>query len=397
MRFTDFYAGSAVGAPSRNALMTGRHTGNTFVRGKFHTGSWPADLTLPDSAKTIAEYMKEAGYRTAMMGKWGLGNKPNEQGFDYSLAYLDQIDAHSYYPPHLWENQQKLPLKGNQDDGRGTYSHNVFVNKTLEYIKDSSSEEPFFLYLPYTLPHGAFEIPDDAPYSNEAWPQQKKNIAAMITLLDRDVGRILQLLEDKGIAENTIVFFTSDNGPTGAGNRYFDSNGPLRGIKRDLYEGGIRVPLIAWWPGTIQGGQTSHHVTAAWDFLPTLAELTGVEVQPGIDGLSFVPELLGEEQPKHEFLYWEYYHYNWSWGRDDYDGQPQNLLQSLAIRYGKWKAVKNNIYHNADAMLELYDLSTDIGENNNVTDEYPEVVRKIQNYISECCSVSPYFPRHSKN
>lgn len=392
IRFTNFYAGSTVCAPSRNVLMTGRHTGHTYVRGNFHTGSWPADLALPDTVMTIAEYMKEAGYRTAMMGKWGLGDEPNEQGFDYTLAYLDQIDAHSYYPPHLWENQQKLPLKGNQNEGRSTYSHNVFVDKTLEYIENSNTEEPFFLYLPYSLPHGQFEISDDAPYSNEDWPQQKKNIAAMITLLDQDVGRIIQLLRDKGIAENTVVFFTSDNGPTGAGNRYFNSNGPLKGIKRDLYEGGIRVPLIAWWPETIRPGQTSNHIAAAWDFLPTIAELAGAEVHEPIDGISFLPELLGEKQSEHKFLYWEYYHYNWTWGRDDYDERPRNWLQSRAVRYGQWKVVENNIPGDVNSALELYNLSTDIGEEHNVADEHSEIVRKIQNYISDCCSVSPHFP-----
>lgn len=391
-RFTDFYAGSTVCAPSRNVLMTGRHTGHTYVRGNFHTGSWPADLTLPDTVKTVAEYMKEAGYQTAMIGKWGLGDTPNEQGFDYSLAYLDQIDAHSYYPPHLWENQQKLLLGGNQEGERGTYSHHVFVDKTLEYIEDSSSDEPFFLYLPYTIPHGRFEIPDDTPYSNKDWPPQKKNIAAMITLLDQDIGRIIQLLKDKEISENTVVFFTSDNGPTGAGNQYFNSNGPLKGIKRDLYEGGIRVPLIAWWPETIRAGQTSSHVSAAWDFLPTLADLAGVEVQESIDGVSFLPELLGKEQPRHEYLYWEYYHYNWTWGRDDYDGQPRNWLQSRAVRYGKWKAVENDIYRNGNSTLELYDLSADIGEEKNIAEDHPEIVGKIKKYISGCCSVSPHFP-----
>lgn len=392
MRFTDFYAGSTVCAPSRNVLMTGRHTGHTYVRGNFHTGSWPADLTLPDSVVTMAEYLKEAGYRTAMLGKWGLGDKPNEQGFDYTLAYLDQIDAHSYYPPHLWENQQKLLIEGNQEGGRGTYSHNVFVDKTLEYIEASGSEAPFFLYLPYTIPHSRFEIPDDAPYSSEDWPQQKKNIAAMISLLDRDVGRILQLLEEKGIAENTVVFFTSDNGPTAAGNRYFDSNGPLRGIKRDLYEGGIRVPLLAWWPGTIRPGQTSNHMSAAWDLLPTLTEIAGAEAPRDVDGISLLPELLGKEQPGHEFLYWEYYHYNWSWGRADHDGRPRNWLESRAVRYGKWKAVQTNVSSNESSSFELYDLSVDIGETRNIAADHPQILRKIEAYLSTCCTSSPYFP-----
>lgn len=388
MRFTSFYSGSTVCAPSRNVLMTGRHTGHTLVRGNYHTGEWPADLTLPDSTRTIAEYLKGVGYKTAMIGKWGLGDEPNKQGFDYSLAYLDQIDAHSYYPLHLWENEQKLPLEGNIDDKQGTYSHNVFVDKTLEYIRSYNSDEPFFMYLPYTIPHGRFEPPEDTPYTAKDWPQQQKNIAAMITRLDRDIGRILQLLEEKGIAGNTLVLFTSDNGPTGSANQFFNSNGPLRGIKRDLYEGGIRVPLIAWWPGTIHPGQTSDHVAAAWDLLPTFTELAGIELPAGIDGVSFVPELLGKEQPEHEFLYWEYYHYNWSWGREDHDGRPRNWLAGRAVRYGKWKAVTGD----TSVDWELYNLENDLGETYNVVSDHPEIIRKIKKHLATCCNTSPYFP-----
>lgn len=399
IRFTDHYSGASVCKPARESLMTGMHTGNTYIKGNFLSRS-EGDFATPFDKigrKTIAEYVKSAGYKTAMMGKWGLGGAgsgsgPNSRGFDYSLAYLSQINAHNYYPPFIWENEEMLILEENQDGQQGVYSHHLFVNKTLEYIEQNSEEEaPFFLYLPFTPPHGRFEIPNADPYADEEWDQRHKNIAAMITMLDHDVGRILNLLKDKNIDENTVVFFTSDNGPTGTANQFFDSNGPLRGVKSDLYEGGIRVPMIAWWPGTIKPGQTSNHISAGWDFLPTITEIAGIEPPDNIDGISMLPELRGGEQPKHDFLYWELYPYNYGWGSEN-NTQPRNWLERRAVRYGKWKAVISNIFSEKNAVMELYDLENDIGETTNVADDHPKVVQKIEAYMIRNYNKNPHFP-----
>lgn len=398
MRFTDHYAGASICKPARESIMTGMHTGNTYVRGNFLSQS-EGDFATPFDnigRLTIAEYVKQAGYTTTLLGKWGLGGAgsgsgPNSRGFDYSLAYLSQVNAHNYFPPFLWENEDQIFLEGNRDGQKGEYSHALFVDKTLEIIENTNPDEPFFLYLPYTLPHGRFEIPDDAPYSDRDWGQQQKNIAAMITLLDTDVGRIVQLLKDKGIAENTVFFFTSDNGPTGSATRHFNSNGPLRGIKSDLYEGGIRVPMIAWWPGTIQPGQTSGHISAAWDFLPTIAEIAGLEPPSDIDGISLLPELLGQEQTPHEFLYWELYGYNYNWSAEG-NTRPRNYLQHRAARYGKWKAVKTDIYETRNAQIELYDLENDIGETTDVAADNPKIVQKIEAYMIRTYQTNPHFP-----
>lgn len=394
IRFTDFYSGSTVCAPSREALLTGMHTGHTFVRGNFNTGDPEGDLNMPGDKRTIGEYLKQAGYRTAVIGKWGVGSPgsgPNTQGFDYSFCYLDQISAHNYYPPHLFENEKKVLLEDNRDGAERTYSHDVFVDKTLDFIRNSDRQQPFFLYLPYTIPHGKHVVPDDAPYSEENWAQQFKNYAAMITRLDRDVGRIMQLLKEKGIAGNTVVLFTSDNGANPAFARFFKSNGSLRGAKRDLYEGGIREPLIVCWPGKIKPGRTSGHVSAAWDLLPSVCEIAGAEAPTGIDGISFLPELLGKQQPEHEFLYWEYYEYNWNWGKNG-NQQPRNWLESRAVRYGKWKAVKTRIFEDPQAPAELYDLEADRAETRNVAAEHPEIIKKVEDHFADCCTGSRYFP-----
>lgn len=395
LRFTDFYAGSTVCSPSREALLTGMHTGHTFIRGNFNTGDSIADLTIPDETVTIAQYLKKADYQTAIIGKWGVGGPghgPNEHGFDYSLCYLDQIKAHNYYPAYLWENEEVLKLKGNEGGQQGTYSHHVFADKTLEYIRQAKENNPFFLYLPYTVPHGEHVIPDDAPYTSEDWPQNAKNYAAMITLLDQDVGRIVQELENKGIADNTIIFFTSDNGANPAFAKFFQSNGALRGAKRDLYEGGIREPLIAYWPGHIEAGRESAHIAAAWDFSPTICQLAGVTVSDTIDGISLLPALLGKEQQEHPFLYWEYYGYNWNWGKPG-NTALRNQLESRAARFGKWKAVQKGNFANDSSSIELYNLEVDVSETDNLSSEHPEIVAKARDYFeSGSSSGSPYFP-----
>lgn len=376
IRFTDFYSGSTVCAPSRCALMTGHHTGHARLRGNALVPLRPKDITVP-------EVLKAAGYSTAMFGKWGLGEPgttgvPNQKGFDEWYGYLNQVHAHDYYPDYLWSNQERVPVPQN------TYSHDLFTQKALAYIRRKQNQ-PFFLYLPYTVPHAnnelgdqGMQVPDDAPYSDQQWPQQQKNYAAMITRLDGDVGKILALLSQLGLDEDTIVCFTSDNGPHmegGADAEFFNSNGPFQGVKRDLYDGGVRVPMIARWPGTIKVGQ-NHQPFALWDFLPTLAEIAGVQAPPDIDGISLLPALLGRQQQNHEFLYWEFHERGFE----------------QAVRMGSWKAVR----HGLNQPIELYDLKTDINEQRNVATHYPAVVQKIEEILDTARTDSLEFPVHDK-
>lgn len=323
MRLTDFYAGSTVCAPSRCTLMTGLHTGHARVRGNARVPLEPVDVT-------VAEVLKEAGYTTGIVGKWGLGEPgttgiPNRQGFDYWFGYLNQRHAHNFYPEYLWRNEEKVVLEGNKAKGgvssqRAQYSHDLFTSEALEFIKRQQKAQPFFLYLAYTIPHtnnergraegDGMEVPDYGIYADRDWPQPQKGHAAMITRMDHDIGKVIDLLRELQMDRNTLVIFSSDNGTHregGARPEFFKSSGRLRGIKRALYEGGIRVPTLAWWPGTIQAGSTSDSALAFWDFLPTAAELAGLEPPAGLDGISFVNALLGKEQEKHDYLYWEFY------------------------------------------------------------------------------------------
>ncbi|GAA4305453.1 sulfatase-like hydrolase/transferase [Compostibacter hankyongensis] len=395
MRFTNYYAGCSVCAPSREALLTGRHTGHTYIRGNFLTDD-EEDPAMPDEKQTVAELMKSAGYRTGLFGKWGLGGEghgPETQGFDSSFCYLDQIKAHNYYPPYLYETGRRVMLPGNAGEARGTYSHDLFAEKTLDFIRGSKpGADPFFLYLPYTIPHGAYTLPPDTPYAAKDWPQQFKVYATMISKLDRDVGRIVQLLREKGLADNTIIFFASDNGANMGFARFFGSNGKFSGSKFGLYEGGIRVPLIAYWPGKIRPGQVSSHVTAAWDFLPTLCQLSGTRAPRNIDGISFLPALKNSRQPEHPFLYWEYYNYNYNWYKPG-NKLPRNYLLNAAVRYGKWKAIRDNLLENPDAPVQLYDLETDPGEKKDVAAQHPDVVARVQRFFrSSSIADPPYFP-----
>lgn len=383
MRFTQHYAGTTVCAPSRSALMTGLHTGHTYVRGNREIqpeGQHP----LPDTATTVADLLQQAGYSTGIIGKWGLGfpgssGVPEKQGFDTFFGYNCQRQAHHYYPEQLWRNTEKITLEENQDGRKGAYSHHLFTQEAMSFIRENAEQEnPFFLYLAYTIPHADVDVPDSTmaafqgKFEEEAFtgnhyvnqPTPRAAFAGMVTLMDQSVGQLLDLLKTLEIDENTLVIFTSDNGPHWAGGHnpdFFDSNGPLRGYKRDLYEGGIRVPMIARWSGKIKGGSTSEHVSAFWDFMSTACELAGAEAPAYTDGTSYAPALLGREQPEHEYLYWEFHE----------QGKKQ------AVRKGKWKAVRTNIAKNPEAPLELYDLSADLGEENNIADEHPEVVREM--------------------
>jgi arylsulfatase A-like enzyme len=385
MRFTQAYAGSTVCAPSRCVLMTGQHTGHCTVRGNARVPLRPEDVT-------VAEVLKAAGYRTGLVGKWGLGEPdstgiPNRQGFDYFFGYLNQHHAHNYYPDYLWRNQTRVFIKGNVVKNnvavkRATYSHDLFTEEALAFVEQHTGG-PFFLYLAYTIPHAnneagreGMEVPSDAPYSDKPWPQPQKNHAAMITRMDADIGKLFTKLKELGLDEKTIVFFSSDNGPhrEGGGDpAFFQSSGPLRGIKRDLYEGGIRVPTIVRWPGTVKAGAVSTHVWTFADFLPTAAELAGAKAPAGIDGLSIVPTLLGTgEQKRHEFLYWEFH--------------ERGFRQ--AVRTGDWKAVRLGL----NGPLELYNLKDDLAETTNVAAKHPEVVAKIEAYLKGARTESEHWP-----
>jgi uncharacterized sulfatase len=381
VRFTDFYAGSTVCAPSRCVLMTGLHSGHCWIRGNVRLDLRPEDAT-------IAEVLKAAGYATGLVGKWGLGAEgsdgvPTRQGFDTFFGYLDQRHAHNYYPEFLFRGQDRVKLANvvpNADDvGAGVatkqvdYSHDLFAAEALEFI-EQHKEGPFFLYLALTIPHAnneagkrGMEVPDLGQYADRDWPAPQKRHAAMISRMDRDVGRLLDKLQELGIDEKTLVLFSSDNGPHSEGGndpKFNGSSGPLRGIKRDLYEGGIRVPTIARWPGTIKPG-VSDHVGYLADVLPTLAALAAAKTPAGVDGVSFAPTLLGrdKEQSEHEYLYWEFY----------------ERRGAQAVRQGKWKAVRSPV----DAPVELYDLETDRSEQHDLAEQHPEIAARLTAFIEK--------------
>ncbi|MCF7668526.1 MAG: arylsulfatase [Verrucomicrobia bacterium] len=389
IRFTQAYAGSTVCAPSRCVLMTGLHTGHAWIRGNRRIPLRPEDTT-------IAEILKEQGYRTALIGKWGLGEPdttgvPNSQGFDYFFGYLNQRHAHNYYPTFLYRNREKVGLPNvvpNEDKaGAGmaskklVYSHDLFTKEALYFIKENK-EEPFFLYLSYTIPHAnneagnkGMEVPDYGIYTDKNWPDAQKGHAAMITRMDRDVGKIRKLLETLGIAENTIVFFTSDNGPHSEGGNdpdFNNSNGPLRGIKRDLYEGGIRVPAIVWWPEHITPGRVNDTPWYFADFLPTAAAAAGADAPDDIDGVNILPVITGERKNiEPRFLFWEFHE----------RGYQQ------AARWMDWKVVRKS----PEAPLELYNLTADIGEKHNLADAHPKIVKKFEDYLESARTVSEFW------
>ncbi len=368
IRFTQFYAASPVCAPSRASFMTGQHQGHAHIRG--NTSLKRERVPLRPGDITIAEILKGAGYRTGVIGKWGLGEPgtsgiPNRQGFDYWFGYLNQGHAHNYYPDYLWRNEEQVSLK------QGTYSHDLFTAEALEFIRRERMA-PFFLYLAYTIPHAnnelgretgnGMQVPDDSPYTIEPWSPQQKNYAAMVTRLDADVGKILALLADLNLDQNTLVLFTTDNGPQGLDEggydlKLFGSNGPFRGQKRDLYEGGIRVPLIARWPARIKPGQVSDHIWTQWDFLATAADLVGLKPPPESDGMSMSRALLGRRQKGHKYVYFEFH-------------EP---TFAQALRMGRWKAVRRG----PNAPVELFDLQTDIAEQKDLSLAHPQLVSQM--------------------
>ena len=395
MRFTNYYAGSTVCAPSRGALMTGLHTGHAWIRGN-------GEISLRDEDRTVAMALRDAGYRTAVIGKWGLGGpgqpgQPDRKGFEYSFGFLDHRHAHRQFTDHLFRNAQRVEVDLEHD-----YVNDLFTREAASFI-ERDDRRPFFLYLNYTVPHAELRVPEDAlepfkgrfpekPFVNAAadakptgpdgpslgyrsQPTPHAAFAAMITRMDRDIGRLVDLVKARGLDRRTLVAFISDNGPHQEGGgepEFFKSSGGLRGIKRDLYEGGIRVPMIASWPGTIPAGRVSNYAAAHWDIFPTLAEFAGVRPPPSLDGVSIAAVLRGGTQPPHAFMYWEFH--------------ERGFQQ--AVRMGDWKAVRLA----KGQPLELYNLAADPAEATNVASKQPGYVARIEGYLATARTESPNWP-----
>jgi len=401
LRFTRHYSGNPVCAPSRCTLMTGLHTGHAQVRnnkqirgdagwvlGATTGGQWP----LKEGTVTVARILQQAGYATGAFGKWGLGivdstGNPQKQGFDHFYGYICQRQAHTYYPNHLWRDGQIERIPENEDGQEKVYSHDRIAAEALNFIR-KYKDRPFFCYVPFTIPHVAIQVPDDslAQYKDQ-WPDPpydggrdyvphptpRAAYAAMVSRMDKSVGDIVALLKELGLEENTLVIFSSDNGPTFAGGSepgFFNSAGPLRGLKGSVYEGGIRVPFIARWPGRIKPATTTDHVSAFWDFLPTCTELLGLETPNETDGVSIIPTLLGQpdKQKQHDYLYWE-------------------LGGQQAIRAGDWKAIRIK-----RGKIELYNLADDPSEKNNVADKHPDIGERMEKMFETVRTESNVFP-----
>ncbi len=369
IRFTDCYAGGTVCAPSRASLMTGLHQGHAPIRA--NAGTAPLDA----GDVTVAQVLKEAGYATGGFGKWGLGDArtdgiPTRHGFDRFFGYLHQVHAHSYYPDFLWDNEKKHNLPGNASGKGRDYSADIIAEQSFDFLC-ANKDKPFFLYACYTLPHAKFEIPDLGPYKEKPWTAGQKTYAAMITRADRYIGTILGLLKEYNLEKDTVVFITSDNGAHSGvekGFEFFRSNGALRGEKAQLYEGGIRVPMIVRWPGRTKPGVVSTLPWAFCDVMPTLAEIAGAKAPAGIDGISVVPELTGQRQRLPDYLYWESNQFE----RARNDLNPAR--RSQAVRMGDWKAIRLK----PDAPIELYNLRQDPGESKNVAAANPAVVSRVK-------------------
>lgn len=395
VRFAQHYSGSTVSAPSRCSLMTGKHTGNAFIRGnkgvKGPDGE-QYDYPLKNDEVTVAEIFKKYDYITACIGKWGMGGPESEghplkQGFDYFYGYLGQLNAHRYYPRFLWENNTKIELN------EAFYTPYLLLEKTLGFI-EQNKDRPFFLYLTPTLPHADLLVPNEElePFQNQFFetpfihnhyanqPRPRATYAAMVSRIDKDVERITALLEEKGILDNTIFIFTSDNGVHAEGGHdpdYFDSNGPFRGIKRDLYDGGIRTPFIVQWPAQVPAGMVSFHVSAFWDFLPTVCDLLGEPVPVESDGLSYLPTLNGKgEQKRHDYLYWEFHE----------EGGKQAVLKD------NWKLIKLNVNEPDNTTFELYHLSSDPSEQMDVAKQYTGKIAELRQLIDQAHRSSELFP-----
>jgi arylsulfatase A-like enzyme len=416
IRFTSFYSGSTVCAPSRSALMTGLHTGHTPIRGNVEIIP-EGQKALPADSLTIPEVLREAGYLSGGFGKWGLGfigteGDPLAQGFERFFGYNCQRVAHRYYPPYLWDDRVQFFLPGNDMRTKTTFAPDVIHQQTMDFIR-RNRQRPFFIYLATTIPHAELQVPEDenfarfkgkfpekpfagsparpeagqADYGPQAamggyapQPAPKAAFAAMVTRLDRQVGELLRLLDELQLSANTLVMFTSDNGPHLEGGHdpdFFDSNGPLRGYKRDMYEGGIRVPMLARWPDRIPAGVTVDLPAAAWDILPTLAELGGAKAPASIDGISLVPTLLGRPgQREHEYFYWEF----------------RERGPSQAVRAGSWKAIRVFAGKETPERFELFNLASDPGETRDMTASETLIAERMRRYMAEAHRAHPDFP-----
>lgn len=393
MVFSQHYSGSSVCAPSRATLMTGLNTAHGHVR---ELSAWTASgksIDLLAEEQTVAEELKRAGYTTGIIGKWGLDEsgttgKANDQGFDFFYGYKTHMEAHHYYPDYLWRNDEKLMLpENNGEKKKGEFSNDTFTKEALEFISENK-DKPFFLYLPYTLPHNEITVPLDSkkPYENLGWPKRPMSAghyyhdaegnvtyAGMVSRLDDYVGQILAKLKSMGLDDNTLVIFTSDNGHS-FDKDFFNSNGPFRGRKLQLYEGGIRMPFVARWPSKIKAGSKTGHPSAFWDFLPTACDIAGIKPSLPIDGISYLPTLLGntEQQRKHDSFYWEI---------NENNGPIQAVLM------GDWKGIKQY-----EKPFELYNLKNDLAEENNLASKHPEIVNRIEKFMIETRTESEEFP-----
>ncbi len=398
--FSQFYSGATVCAPSRSVLMTGQHLGHTPIRGNGRV-----EMPLLPEDETVAEVLKSAGYHTGIIGKWGLGDEgstglPNKQGFDYFYGYTNQVHAHNHYPEWLWRNDEKVYLANKTEptpiiysdfiagvtkpENRKEYAGDLFFEESEAFIKDNA-DKPFFLYLSLIQPHAnnesdhydwahGMEVPSYGKYADKEWPDTAKGYAAMVDHIDQGVGRIMYQLHALGIENDTIVMFTSDNGPHSEGGNdpeFFDSNGPLRGQKRDLYDGGIRVPMIAWGPGTVISNHKTNHIAYFGDFMATAADIAGVSTPKNTDSISFLPTILGEgNQSIHDFLYWEFY----EWG------------SAQAIRKNNYKAVRKPMF---TGPIEIYDVQHDIGETNDLAAQRPDLVAAFEKSFTEAHVSNP--------
>ncbi len=407
MRFTSFYAGTSVCAPSRSSLITGQHTGHTYVRGNKEIepeGQEP----LADTVQSMATLLRQAGYVTGAFGKWGLGmagttGAPDRKGFDRFYGYNCQRQSHRYYPTHLWDNDKKVVLEENDLTKKVHYAPELIQQQALAFIEEHKNK-PFFLFIPVVLPHAELQGPEDewykmydgrfteTPHKGNGYgpgaaiagyasvEKPHATYAGMVSRMDAYVGQVIAKLTELHLIDNTIIIFTSDNGAHtegGADPAFFNSNGGLRGTKRDLYEGGIKTPFIVQWKGNVKAGSTSGHIGAFWDVMPTLVEITGAPAPRFTDGISFLPALKGKgRQPKHDYLYWEFHE---GGGRQ-------------AVRMGKWKGIKLQVKKNPNAPIELYDLENDPAEKNNIAAQHPDIVRKIGEKINEAHVESPVFP-----
>ena len=409
IKFTDFYSGQAVCAPARCTLMTGYHTGHSYIRDNGQPPErnpytpFPGQNPIPDDIVTVAELLKEAGYTTGCIGKWGLGNTytpgdPVKQGFDFFYGYKCQVHAHNHYPEFLWENDSIVHLPGN--DGRSLrgahHSQDLFTVEAVKFI-NRNQDNPFFLYLPFIIPHLSIQTTDlyldmykghipETPYKHHGYlknPYPHAAYAGMITQMDAAVGLIMETLKGLGLDNNTIVFFTSDNGPAynrlgGSDDKFFNSAGGLTGLKGSLHEGGIREPLVVRWPGKIKSGKVTGLPSALWDVLPTLCDIAGIQAPQGIDGISFFPTLTGTgKQQVHDFLYWEF---------RAYGGQA-------ALRMGDWKLLITNLRRkNKKPALALYNLKKDPAETTNLAEKYPKKVQEGLKLMQQQHTSSRLFP-----